>query len=274
MLKERVITACVLALGLAVVLLALPYRGFVFVVSLVFTLAAWEWANLAGLTLPWQRFVYASALAALFWGLGIVDWQQASGWAIAVLSVSVLCWLLALHAVWRYPDQLVTGFSRQCLLLLAGVWLLFPAWLGLVLLQPAAAGSGLIWLVITSIAAADIGAYFAGRRFGRRKLAVHVSPGKTWEGFWGGALASALFAVVVAVVLDLSALRFVGFVMVMALTSAASVLGDLFESMVKRERGIKDSSHLLPGHGGVLDRIDGWTAAVPLFTLCYLLVGH
>jgi phosphatidate cytidylyltransferase len=129
----------------------------------------------------------------------------------------------------------------------------------------------MLWLVIAVIAAADIGAYFSGRRFGRRKLAAQVSPNKTWEGFWGGTLANAVFALVLALVMQCNLLQTLGLIAAMVLVSCASVLGDLFESMMKRERGIKDSSHLLPGHGGVLDRLDGWTAAVPVFTALYLV---
>ena len=271
-LKQRVITACVLVLILALILFVLPYNGFVIAISLLFVVAAWEWANMAGLEKPWQRFSYAVFFAALFFLLNNMEILQQNGWVIGVLSISVLCWMLALVAVWRYPVN--HCWHHSWFLLLVGLWLLVPAWLGLQLLQPAVANSGLIWLVITVVAAADIGAYFSGRRFGRRKLAIHVSPGKTWEGFWGGMLANILLATIIALFLDLSSTIFLVFVVAMLLVAAMSVLGDLFESMIKRERGIKDSSQLLPGHGGVLDRIDGWTAAVPLFALFYLLCGR
>lgn len=271
-LRQRVITACVLVLLLTVILFVLPYSGFVLAISLLFAVAAWEWANMAGLEQPWQRFSYAGLFGALFFLLACLDLQRQVSWIIALLSLSVSGWALALFAVWRYPES--RAWHNPRFLLFAGLWLLVPAWLGLQLLQPAVAGSGLIWLVIAVIATADIGAYFSGRRFGRHKLAIHVSPGKTWEGFWGGAAANVLLATAVGFFLDLHPVQFIGFVIAMVLVAAISVLGDLFESMVKRERGIKDSSQLLPGHGGVLDRIDGWTAAVPLFTLIYLLFGR
>lgn len=272
MLKQRVITACVLVVLLALVLLYLPYNGFALAISLVFVLAAWEWASMAGLEKPVQRFAYAGSFAALF-ALSIeLGLPQREGIVMLLLLLAVAGWLFAFLAVCRYPDN--RGWYRSLFMALAGLWLLLPPWIGLLVLQPQVSHSGLIWLVIAVIAAADIGAYFAGRRFGRHKLAVHVSPGKTWEGFWGGALANVLLASCVAVSLGLSHWQFAGFIIAMVLTASVSVLGDLFESMVKRERGIKDSSQLLPGHGGVLDRIDGWTAAVPVFTLLYLLSGH
>jgi phosphatidate cytidylyltransferase len=268
-LKERVVTACVLVLLLALILFVLPYGGFVLAITLLFVVAAWEWANIAGFEKAWQRFFYAGLFCLLFFLLAHLNLQKYTSWMVCLFSFSVSGWVLALFAVWHYPGN--RFWESPYFLLVAGLWLLVPAWLGLQLLQPVVAGSGLIWLVIAVIATADIGAYFSGRRFGRRKLAIHVSPGKTWEGFWGGAAANVLFATVIGYFLDLDVVHFFGFVVAMALVAAISVLGDLFESMMKRERGIKDSSQLLPGHGGVLDRIDGWTAAVPLFTLIYLL---
>lgn len=272
MLKQRVITACVLLLILALVLFVLPFNGFLEAISLLLVVAAWEWANMAGLCKTWQRLMYAGMFAVLFFVLMHLELQQWASVITGILFLAVFGWLLALFAVWRYPVN--KGWQQTWLLLLIGLWLLAPAWLGLQLLQPAVMRSGLIWLVIAVIAAADIGAYFSGKRFGRHKLAVHVSPGKTWEGFWGGMSASAVLAIVIALVMNLHGMHFFFFVVAMVLVAAASVLGDLFESMVKRERGIKDSSQLLPGHGGVLDRIDGWTAAVPLFALFYLLFGR
>lgn len=272
MLRERVVTACILVLLLAFILFVLPYDGFVIAITLLFVVAAWEWANMAGFEEMWQRILYAGLFASLFFLLLYLDLEKHTSWMICLFSFAVSGWMLAWFAVWHYPQS--RFWNNPYFLLVAGLWLLVPAWFGLQLLQPAAAGSGLIWLVIAVIATADIGAYFSGRRFGRRKLAVSVSPGKTWEGFWGGAAANVLFATMIGFFLDLQVTRFLGFVVAMVLVAAISVLGDLFESMVKRERGIKDSSQLLPGHGGVLDRIDGWTAAVPLFTLIYLLCGR
>jgi phosphatidate cytidylyltransferase len=151
-----------------------------------------------------------------------------------------------------------------------GLLVLLPTWLALVYVRSLESGQWLVLLAIVLIAIADMGGYFSGRYFGRRKLAIHVSPGKTWEGFWGGQLCNAVLALlIVAFNNDLS---FV-IVSIVIMASLASVLGDLLESMVKRHRGIKDSSQLLPGHGGVLDRVDGITAAMPFFALGLLLSG-
>lgn len=271
-LKQRVITACVLVLVLALVLLVLPFHGVVLVMSLLFSIAAWEWANLAGIEQRILRAGYAVLFAALLGGLSVAGIWQHTGLVISLLSFALSGWLLALRLVCCYPQD--TGWNRTPLLAVAGLWLLLPPWLGVLVLQSRAAHGGLIWLVIAVIASADIGAYFAGRRFGRHKLSVHVSPGKTREGVVGGVGAAAALALGLAWWLGLSWWQTGGFVLAMVLTAMVSVLGDLFESMVKRQRGLKDSSQLLPGHGGVLDRIDGWTAAVPLFALLYLLFGN
>lgn len=268
MLKTRVLTACVLLVALAVGLLALPYYGFVLFISVVFLLAAGEWANMSGLMQRWQQCVYVSVMACVMYLLFVLQGHREGAVLNTVLALSVFGWFFALIIVCRYPVIKIP--THPLLLLLLGFWLLIPAWLSVLFVQPLVAHSGMVWLVIAVIAAADIGAYFSGRRFGCRKLAAQVSPNKTWEGFWGGVLANALLAIVLAVVLRWDVLRAVGFVVAMMLVSCASVLGDLFESMMKRERGIKDSSQLLPGHGGVLDRIDGWTAAVPVFTALYI----
>lgn len=120
---------------------------------------------------------------------------------------------------------------------------------------------------------ADIGAYFSGKRFGKRKLAPHVSPGKSWEGLIGGLLLSLLLTVVVGLYRDWSFGEFLLALPAAALVVLISVVGDLTESMFKRQSGIKDSSNLLPGHGGVLDRIDSLTAAVPVFAVLLWLAG-
>lgn len=268
MLKTRVITACCLAVGLAAVLLFFSYNVFALLFSVVFLLAAGEWANMAGLALRWQQIAYAGVMAFVMSILFLLNAHQSKILLSIGLILSVLGWIAAFVAVYRYPN--IKLFENSKVLLLLGFWLLIPAWLGVLFLQPLVARSGLVWLVIAIVAAADIGAYFAGRRFGKTKLAERVSPNKTWEGFWGGVLANSVLAALVAIFCGFSTWKSLALILAVILVSCASVLGDLFESMAKRARGIKDSSQLLPGHGGVLDRIDGWTAAVPVFALLYL----
>ncbi|MGH8377042.1 MAG: phosphatidate cytidylyltransferase, partial [Pseudomonas sp.] len=156
--------------------------------------------------------------------------------------------------------------SAACKLLI-GFLILLPAWQGLVLLKQWQLGNWLIMAVMVLVWGADIGAYFSGKAFGKRKLAPQVSPGKSWEGLYGGLLLSLVITAVVAVHRDWSAANLLQGLFGAAVVVLASVVGDLTESMFKRRSGIKDSSNLLPGHGGVLDRIDSLTAAIPVFAV-------
>jgi phosphatidate cytidylyltransferase len=191
--------------------------------------------------------------------------QTASGlssvWMIALLWWGIaFCWLA--FAPLRVNPALAA---------IAGVLALVPAWLALVQLSqvPARAPSYLLFVLVL-VFAADIGAYFAGRNFGRLKLAPRVSPGKTWEGVLGGLISAALVAVVGAHWFALPLARFLPLCTAVA---AVSIVGDLTESMFKRYAGLKDSSNLLPGHGGILDRIDSLTAATPVFALGLMWLG-
>jgi len=148
---------------------------------------------------------------------------------------------------------------------------LVPAWIGLFFIRSHDQGSWLVLLLVAIVACADIGAYFAGKRFGRHRLAATVSPGKSWEGFVGGLFASVIFALIVGQVW--APTERLWLLALVAPTALVSVVGDLLESMVKRHRGVKDSGLILPGHGGVLDRVDGITAAVPVFALTLLITG-
>ena len=159
------------------------------------------------------------------------------------------------------------------MLSLMGLLVLVPAWLAAVFLLSYAHGKAMLVFMVILVAGADIGAYFAGRRFGHNKLAPKVSPGKTWEGVMGGQLAVISLAVIVYLALGLSRITLLAAVAIAVCGAAASVVGDLVESMVKRHCGVKDSGTLLPGHGGLLDRIDGMTAAAPVFSLGLILAG-
>ncbi|MCB1614448.1 MAG: phosphatidate cytidylyltransferase, partial [Pseudomonadales bacterium] len=187
-----------------------------------------------------------------------------------LFASSALLWLLAFSWVLTYPVSTRYWKSRPTMVVL-GWLMLLPAWVGLVYLKQARPDGALIFLAILVIAIADIGAYFTGRRWGKRKLAVRVSPGKSWEGFWGGFTANLVFAFLLSVFLQLAFFKACLLMVVLGFASVASVIGDLAESMFKRDAGVKDSGTILPGHGGVLDRIDGWMAAIPILALAHLL---
>lgn len=267
MLKQRIITALILAPIAIAGIFLLPRLEFALFIGLFITAAAWEWGNLAGFEGA-GRVIYAALIALLLPGA----WFLPPLW---ILAVGAVWWLLAFFLVIRYPAAVDLWASRwvRCLI---GVVLLVPGWSGLLVLKSGPDSNYLILLLFFLIWGADIGAYFAGRAFGDRKLAPRVSPGKSWAGFYGGLALALAIAVAMSVWFgkpDLVSGRGVVFLLACALVVMISVLGDLAESMFKRHRGIKDASNLLPGHGGVLDRIDSLLSAGPVFALFILVYG-
>ncbi len=274
MLKQRIITALILAPLMLGGIFLLPVPQFGLFIAAIITIAAWEWANMAGITQPVGRFLYAGVIAiALFASAWLINKQ--SSYQTVFLAVAGGWWLCALLFVLKYP-KLSGLWSTRSVRILIGFCVLIPMWVGFMVLKQAAHSSLLILFLMFLIWGADTGAYFAGKRWGKSKLAPQVSPGKSWAGFWGGLVTAIFVALVFAYyshsyIKPLDASSFLSLLMISALTMFSSVLGDLLESMFKRFRGIKDSSSLLPGHGGVLDRIDSMTAAVPVFAGLLLL---
>ena len=277
MLKQRVITALIMA-GLFLAAIAyVPIPGLALLFGVLVGLGAWEWSGMAGWQHRAARGAYVvlvvAAMAAVYVYCQLGDEPQRVQ-VQPLLGLACLWWSFALLWVKGYPDSAVlwrTVLMRS----LMGLLILVPGWLAAVyLLSIPPVGLMMVILVIIT-ATADIGAYFSGKRFGQHKLAVSVSPGKTWEGFWGGVAASTLLAIVLWSQLPETAahIGLASVVVVIITTALASVVGDLTVSMVKRESGIKDSGSLLPGHGGVLDRLDSLCAAAPVFALGLLLAG-
>ena len=264
-LRQRVLTAVVLGLGALGAIFWLPTPAFGVVTAGVVLAGGWEWSRLAGWTDAAHRWVFLLVLAAV---LGAAALLVHRGGLALVLFAGALWWLAALGLVLRY-ERSGTGLPASAgLRALAGLLTLVPAWLALVALHgQGARGPAWVFFLAALVWLADIGAYFAGRRWGRRRLAVRVSPAKSWEGVVGGTLAALAWTLTAALVAGLPPARWPALLLVAAGTVAASVLGDLTESLFKREAGVKDSGDLLPGHGGVLDRIDSLTAAAPVFLL-------
>lgn len=280
MLRQRILTALVL---LAIVLPALFHpdpRAFNGVVLLAIAAAAWEWGRLSG----WSQLLAlvlgaaCAALCVLAWGL-----LGAAGAPLWLWAFGAGAWVLGGGLLLRAG---VAGWPRipQALRLLGGLLALWLAWLAVA--QARGQGVNFLLSILALVWVADIGAYFAGRalglRFTRGKLAPTISPGKSWEGVWGGMLATVVLAIV-WVVLDAAqptwspsfyshVQRNAGWpalVAVVLCLAAMSVVGDLVESLIKRSVGVKDSSHLLPGHGGVLDRIDALLPTLPLAMMVF-----
>jgi phosphatidate cytidylyltransferase len=261
MLKQRIITALILLPIALCGFFLLEGSGFALFIGLVVTLGAWEWARLAGFAGQAIRVAFAAVVALMLFVMHILP-----GLAPWVLGASVLWWGVATYLVLTYPRSSEHWASAACKLAI-GLLILLPAWQGLILIKQEPLGNWLIMAVMVLVWGADIGAYFSGRAFGKRKLAPQVSPGKSWEGVYGGLLLSLVITAIVGFARDWSFAQ-----MLMGLFGAAvivfiSVVGDLTESMFKRQSGIKDRSNLLPGHGGVLDRIDSLTAAIPVFAV-------
>ncbi|VVN95321.1 phosphatidate cytidylyltransferase [Pseudomonas fluorescens] len=261
MLKQRIITALILLPIALCGFFLLEGTGFALFIGLVVTLAAWEWARLAGFTAQPVRVAYAAMVALLLFFMHVLP-----GLAPWVLAAAVIWWSLATFLVLTYPRTSERWASAASKLVI-GLLILLPAWQGLVLIKQQPLGNWLIMAVMVLVWGADIGAYFSGRAFGKRKLAPRVSPGKSWEGVYGGLAASLLITAVVGLARDWSAAQMLMGLIGAAIVVLISVVGDLTESMFKRQSGIKDSSNLLPGHGGVLDRIDSLTAAIPVFAV-------
>jgi len=258
MLLARILTALVLVVLLALVLFALPPAAAVLALGVIALAGAWEWAAFAGLSSHAGRTGYVAACAVVMSVLWLVATTPAG---FAAVMVCALAWWLAAFG-WVV---LAPGRGRAWLAALAGIAALAPMWVALErLYMGGPEGRELIIFVLILAGAADVGAYFVGRRFGRNKLAPRVSPNKTWEGVLGGLVASALVAWLGHVWFGLPTAAFVTLCIAAVL---ASIVGDLTESMFKRKVGLKDSGSILPGHGGVLDRIDSLTAAIPVFAL-------
>ena len=263
-LRARILTALLLAALVILVLVWLPPEVAVAMIAVAIFAGGYEWAGFARLQSVPARLAYAAAILLVLTGAEMLAADPR--WLRDILRLAAVWWLLAF--IWLALRAQAGGRLAAAVV---GFLVLVPAGIGLshlVTLQPH--GQMLLLYLLVLIAAADVGAYFGGRTFGRRKLAPHVSPGKTWEGFAADMLAAAAVAIAGAFMFDMP---FWPWLFICELVALVSVVGDLTESMFKRHVGLKDSGRLLPGHGGILDRIDSLTAAAPTFLLGLLALG-
>lgn len=268
MLKQRVITAIILAVSAALLLFYannVIWQGVLLVVAMI---ASWEWAALARVSNRLLRAAFSLVVVLLSW----LATERLS--AEIFLYLTALEALLLIYVVYRYQvSQGEIGPQSKLFILFTGVLAIVLFTVSITQFRSVFSAEGLL-LSMFVIWAIDTGAYFSGRRFGKRKLAVYVSPGKTWEGVWGGMLLSAVVAWSGLTLLSVSAtLPVFAVIIAMVFIAMFSVLGDLFESVLKRQAGMKDSGTILPGHGGALDRIDSLLIAMPMFYLLWLLGG-
>lgn len=268
MFKQRLLAALVLIPLVVVGVLYLPQLFFSLAVAAVMLLGAWEWTRLIPLNGRSQRsaFLLLIGLLLLLLGRFVAD----PGWVAVMLGAGVAWWLGVL-AWFRSPKW---ASDIPLVKILAALPALLPAWGALAVLHgQTVQGPQLVLFLLVLIWTADSGAYFVGKTLGRHKLAPAISPGKTWEGVAGGLLASAGLAAVAAWWLDVPDAQKTGFVLLAVVSAGCSVIGDLFISLLKRQQGLKDSGHLIPGHGGILDRIDSLLAAAPVFLFGYGVMG-
>ena len=287
MLKQRIITALILAPAAISAIFYLPINYFAILLMAIIGIGSWEWARFMGLVDTVQRLGYVvvtSAIIATLWFLLRVDetWLVITGVQHEITSIlwlSVLWWLFAAFLMFLYPKSSSFWANNKFIIAIFGWLTLVPTWLAFMVLRTnnhlldEFQGAQLLMYLFMLVWSADVGAYFVGKSLGKRKLMPNVSPGKTIEGFLGGVVCASILTVIVGFSLQWSSDKFMTALMVTLLITSISVLGDLTESMFKRQAGVKDSGTILPGHGGILDRIDSLTATAPVFALCYLLLA-
>ena len=277
MTRTRLLAALVMAPAAISAILLLPTPWVAALSAVIFLAGLWEWFDLAEIEDTLARTVllavHVAMIAAIVWasrtnaGTTLALYQLAS-------VIGVIWWLLALAWLGRYEFASNHDSYARVFKLAAAALAMIPAWCALVWIH-ASEPNGHRWL-LTALAivwAADSGAYFVGRKFGKRKLAPRISPNKTVEGLVGGLACGLLAGLGFALIAGASAAQLPAVALVAVVAVVFSGVGDLFESLLKRHVGAKDSSHLIPGHGGILDRVDGVIAALPVFALGKALLG-
>ena len=265
MFKQRFATASVLALLFIASLAYFSTTTFVSFIMLVVLIAGWEWCDLSGIkSIVTKLFCIFGLLVSLLIASNYVGIYSHFNRLLSyqICFSVMLLWAIIFLWLQGYPSSAILWSSKPVMLCL-GVFLLVATWVALASIISLENGRYLLLLAVTIIVLADVGGYIAGKLFGRHKLAPTISPGKTWEGLFGGMVLQAfLVGILLQLFPDIDALDLCMLIFPVAI---CSVIGDLFESMLKRFRGVKDSSNLLPGHGGILDRLDGVMAALPMF---------
>lgn len=282
MLRQRVMTAVVMLLVLYAGTAWLSPMWFAGFLSMIMLPALLEWAELMGLQRKRDKILWLLLFSMVLFPITIVlalpgGVPSIPGVAI-VSGLAVLFWFAVFWIIRDYPNGQKHWQARWKIGVM-GVACLVPTWLGLFYLKVLAPSGALVFILIGLVSIVDIGAYFSGRAWGRKKLALALSPKKSWAGFWGGLascalLSSAILAWVHMHYQPLAINLWILLLLAAMLLAVFSVIGDLFESMLKRHRGIKDSGRLLPGHGGFLDRIDSLMAATPVYVLALVVLSN
>ena len=270
MLKDRVITAAVLIPLVIAFIFFVETIWFSALFAVVVAIGGWEWAGLSKLD-DKMKYFYVTVTLLLLSAIYFLDNHLIFN---SLILLGLIYWFFAVVLVVSYQNKRNLLPKNVSILLIIGFLLLIPMWTSLVVLKSnAEQGPMLIMLLMLLIWGADTAAYFGGKKWGKKKLANHVSPGKTWEGTITGISASIVIALCYVIVSNQNLEDGLLFVGLSILTVIGSVFGDLMESIVKREAGQKDSGNILPGHGGVMDRIDSLTAASPIYAFGLVSLG-
>lgn len=273
MFKQRAITAVIIGIIFLVGVIKLDGPLVAVFLGAIWLLGIWEWTKLASITDLTKRIAITAVIGliylAVYSSVSVSNGLSKSVVEI-IAAIGTAFWVIAVLWVQSYPSSVVF-FRTPVVRMLLGLLVTIPAWVGMMYLDAVGNYASGILTVLFIVAANDIGAYLSGRTFGKRKLAPKVSPGKTWEGLWGGVIAAQFVAFGCSFYwASFASFNIWEWQLIALGTTIAAVYGDLFESMMKRFSGIKDSGRILPGHGGVLDRLDSLSAAYPVFTLLYL----
>jgi phosphatidate cytidylyltransferase len=272
MLRQRTLTALLLLPVVLLIILWPPTGIFAIIAGIVFLGALWEWTTLAGVRVQAVRIAYVAFAAVLFVALWLVHTQGL--WNI-LIAIGVAWWVGSFFWLRNFTFAAAPNHENRMIKLGTGLLVTVPAWAAMLSIH-ASLPHGHLWTLVALVIvwAADTGAYFSGRFLGKRKLAPRISPGKTWAGVGGAFIGGALAVLLGGWLLDVRETGpLLALVLVAVVTVTASVIGDLFESLMKRHAEVKDSGTLIPGHGGLLDRMDSVFAALPVFAAGLLLLG-
>ncbi len=268
MLKQRVLTAVPLAAFVIWGLITQPADIVFYAILFLIFISGWEWSGLSGVKNTLYRVIYALLIT---FSVFIVEQFVASNRDVLVfvLLLSVLTWCVIIYHMFLKGPQ-VANQNLSYFKLFFGFIILIPPVLGLMLVR--VEGEWWLFYCLSIVWIADIGAYFSGKRFGKNKLAPKLSPGKTKEGMVGAIVFTAIYSIIVGFLFKLPLISQIGLLIITVLAAVISVAGDLFVSLLKREKGLKDTGNILPGHGGILDRIDSVLSSAPFLALLLNMV--
>ncbi len=265
MLFLRIFSAIIMAVLFVCGIFVLEKNSFILIIGIVALFAGWEWTRLSGVQATFLRVVFTSFVGLLCFLIRYLGWQK------NVLYISPFVWLIAFHWVINYPSRKLWRFKVSRLVF--GLVALSTAWCAIAVLKES--NNFIVWILLLMglVWGTDSGAYFFGQAFNKNKLAPKVSPGKSWEGVMGGIIFTQIGLALFSYLVNFSFRAWGILLSIGLITVFFSVLGDLMESLLKRHESMKDSGHLIPGHGGLMDRVDSLTAAAPIYVLLLSVLG-